>query len=79
MSIYVRLYVCVRLCTQGEIQLLRQLDHPNIVRYIDFFQGADSLHIILEYIENGSLHDIVSQYASPSSRSCSWSCSRARD
>jgi serine/threonine protein kinase len=32
------------------------------VRYIDFFQTQDSLHIILEFIENGSLHDIVAQY-----------------
>ncbi|KAK9469037.1 kinase-like domain-containing protein [Lipomyces arxii] len=38
-----------------EIDLLRALDHPNIVRYHGFVQSDDMLYIILEYCENGSL------------------------
>ncbi|KAK9320982.1 kinase-like domain-containing protein [Lipomyces orientalis] len=38
-----------------EIDLLRALDHPNIVRYHGFVKTDDILYIILEYCENGSL------------------------
>ncbi|KAK9329128.1 kinase-like domain-containing protein [Lipomyces starkeyi] len=38
-----------------EIDLLRALDHPNIVRYHGFVKTEDILYIILEYCENGSL------------------------
>ena len=37
-----------------EIDLLKNLDHPNIVKYRGFVKSADSLNIILEYCENGS-------------------------
>ncbi|KAK9370519.1 kinase-like domain-containing protein [Lipomyces kononenkoae] len=38
-----------------EIDLLRALDHPNIVRYHGFVKTEDILYIILEFCENGSL------------------------
>ncbi|ORY83111.1 hypothetical protein BCR37DRAFT_392469 [Protomyces lactucae-debilis] len=42
----------------GEIDLLKNLNHDNIVKYHCFYKGADSLYIILEYCENGSLQSI---------------------
>jgi serine/threonine protein kinase len=46
----------------SEIDLLKNLNHPNIVKYKGFEQDADSLHIILEYCENGSLQTILKKF-----------------
>jgi len=40
---------------EEEVSLLKKLDHPNIVKYIDTVKTKDDLHIVLEYMENGSL------------------------
>ncbi|KAK4104023.1 hypothetical protein N658DRAFT_419833, partial [Parathielavia hyrcaniae] len=45
-----------------EIDLLKNLHHDNIVKYIGFVKTADCLNIILEYCENGSLHSICKAY-----------------
>ena len=45
-----------------EIDLLKNLDHPNIVKYRGFFKTSDSLSIVLEYCENGSLHTISKKF-----------------
>ncbi|KAI2627271.1 cell division control protein [Hypomontagnella submonticulosa] len=47
---------------EAEIDLLKNLNHDNIVKYIGFVKSADSLNIILEYCENGSLHSICKAY-----------------
>ncbi|KAK2764027.1 hypothetical protein FQN54_009646 [Arachnomyces sp. PD_36] len=45
-----------------EIDLLKNLDHPNIVKYHGFVKSAETLSIILEYCENGSLHSISKNF-----------------
>lgn len=45
-----------------EIDLLKNLNHPNIVKYHGFVKTADNLYIILEYCENGSLHSICKNF-----------------
>ena len=45
-----------------EIDLLKNLDHPNIVKYHGFVKTAHSLNIVLEYCENGSLHSISKNF-----------------
>ncbi|BFZ61723.1 Protein kinase of the Mitotic Exit Network [Saitoella coloradoensis] len=45
-----------------EIDLLKNLDHPNIVQYHGFVKTSDYLYIILEYCENGSLHSICKNF-----------------
>ena len=45
-----------------EIDLLKNLDHPNIVKYRGFVKSSLSLNIILEYCENGSLHSISKNF-----------------
>lgn len=39
----------------GEIDLLKNLNHRNIVKYIGSFKTRSHLYIILEYMENGAL------------------------
>ncbi|KAG9018377.1 hypothetical protein FRB93_000080 [Tulasnella sp. JGI-2019a] len=38
-----------------EVELLKKLQHPSIVSYEGMVRDDDSLHIVLEYVENGSL------------------------
>mmetsp|Transcript_1064 Transcript_1064/g.3807 ORF Transcript_1064/g.3807 Transcript_1064/m.3807 type:complete len:1109 (+) Transcript_1064:54-3380(+) len=45
-----------------EIDLLKKLKHDNIVKYIGYSKTKDSLNIVLEYVENGSLQSIVSKF-----------------
>jgi serine/threonine protein kinase len=41
---------------------MKKLNHPNIVKYVDFIQTEDHLNIILEYIESGSLESIIRKF-----------------
>ena len=47
-----------------EILLLRDLNHPNIVKYIqaDLSPEKDSIDVVLEYVPGGSLKYILSTY-----------------
>ncbi|THV80633.1 hypothetical protein D6D29_06006 [Aureobasidium pullulans] len=45
-----------------EIDLLKNLNHANIVKYNGFVKSTESLYIILEYCENGSLHSICRNF-----------------
>ena len=47
---------------EREIELMKKLNHPNIVKYIDSVKSKGHLHIVLEYMENGSLRDLVKKY-----------------
>ncbi|KAK4046298.1 Protein kinase of the Mitotic Exit Network [Microbotryomycetes sp. JL201] len=46
----------------SEIDLLKKLDHPNIVQYRGFVKTPEHLYIILEYCENGSLQHITKKF-----------------
>ena len=46
----------------SEIDLLKNLNHPNIVKYKGSEKTRDYLYIILEYCENGSLHNICKRF-----------------
>lgn len=43
----------------GEIDLLKGLDHPNIVKYIGSFKTRTHLYIIMEFMEEGALSGII--------------------
>ncbi|KAJ1734562.1 Protein kinase of the Mitotic Exit Network [Coemansia biformis] len=46
-----------------EIDVLRDLNHHNIVKYIGYEQSDHELDIILEYCEGGSLQNILSKFS----------------
>lgn len=46
---------------EGEIRLLQNLKHPNIVQYVDALRSADFLNIVLEYMESGALSGLLSK------------------
>lgn len=45
----------------AEIELLRRLHHPNIVRFIEFFTESGKIYIVMERVGGQSLRDYVSQ------------------
>ena len=45
-----------------EIDLLKKLDHQNIVKYVDTVNSGHSLCIILEFIEGGSLEYLIKKF-----------------
>ncbi|XP_072042041.1 uncharacterized protein [Amphiura filiformis] len=49
----------------GEIQVMSQLSHKNIVKLIGFSQAGPMHVILMEYAPNGSLHDYLSDSSKP--------------
>lgn len=49
---------------EAEIDLMKKLNHPNIVKYVDTIRTQDYLHIVLEYMENGSLQHVLKKFGS---------------
>lgn len=46
-----------RFVREGE--LLRQLNHPNIVKMLDSIDHEDAHYLVMEYVTGGSLHDVL--------------------
>ncbi|OCH86506.1 Pkinase-domain-containing protein [Obba rivulosa] len=42
-----------------EITMMKLMDHPNIMRIYDVYEGEKELYLILEYIEGGELFDFL--------------------
>jgi len=42
-----------------EVQLLKAVDHPNIMKMIDYFEDEDYVHIVTEVCTGGELFDLV--------------------
>ncbi len=51
-----------------EGEALRQLDHPNIVKFLEAFQQEDQVILVMEYVSGGSLHDLLLQGRLPVDR-----------
>ena len=43
----------------NEIEILKNLDHPNIVKIFEFFIEADGYYIITEYCDGGELYQAI--------------------
>lgn len=48
---------------QREGELLRQLNHPNIVHLLDFVEEDDQHYMVLEFVGGGSLADLLRDYS----------------
>jgi NIMA (never in mitosis gene a)-related kinase 1/4/5 len=44
---------------ENEVYLLRVLVGPTIIRYYESFTEHDSINIIMEYAEGGSVYDVI--------------------
>jgi len=53
-----------RECIAGEIYIMKKCSHPNVVQCIDaFLIGNDELWLVMDFMENGSLTEILNQYS----------------
>jgi len=46
----------------GEIAMMKSFKHPNIVTYLDSYKQDEQLWVVMEYMEGGSLTEILDQY-----------------
>jgi tRNA A-37 threonylcarbamoyl transferase component Bud32 len=42
-----------------EIDIMRTCFHPNIIRFIDYFETCSTIYIVMEYAPGGDLHEYV--------------------
>eukprot|EP00698_Gefionella_okellyi_P021370 TRINITY_DN690_c0_g1_i1.p1 TRINITY_DN690_c0_g1~~TRINITY_DN690_c0_g1_i1.p1 ORF type:complete len:434 (+),score=35.95 TRINITY_DN690_c0_g1_i1:172-1473(+) len=47
---------------EDEVNLMRNLDHPCIVRYLGFERTDDAFNIFLEYVPGGSIANLVQKF-----------------
>jgi len=45
-----------------ELQLLQSLSHPHIVKFLSYHEVDDYLFFVMEYVENGSLHETMKKF-----------------
>ena len=44
---------------KSEVAIMRRLQHPNIVQFLDFFEEEKVLYIVIEYLSGGELFDRI--------------------
>ena len=42
-----------------EVQILKELDHPNIVKLYDFYEEEDFFYVVLEFVAGGELFERI--------------------
>lgn len=47
---------------QKEVDLLKRLSHPSVVKYEGLVRTENYLNIVMEYVENGSLHNTLAAF-----------------
>ena len=55
----------------SEARILREVDHPNVIRFVDIFETDAHLHLVMELVEGGELFDRLSNegaFAEPDAR-----------
>jgi len=45
----------------SEVQIMKRLNHPNIVKFLDYFQSNKSYYFITEYCQDGDLREYILQ------------------
>jgi serine/threonine protein kinase len=47
---------------KNEIELVRKLEHPNVVKVLGYIEQEGMFYCILEFIENGSLQSVMKKF-----------------
>ena len=48
----------------NEVNVLKEMDHPNIIRIFEFYEDEESYHIVTELWEGGELFDYLTELGS---------------
>ena len=48
---------------QREVDIMKRLNHPNIVRLVDFMKDANYIYVIMEYVGGGELFERLCEKA----------------
>ena len=43
----------------NELNILKTLDHPNIVKLFEIYEDEESIHLVMEYCSGGELFDYI--------------------
>ena len=46
----------------SEAQLLKNVSHPNIVKYYNYYEDNDNIYIIMEYLTGGTLQNFIDEH-----------------
>ena len=46
---------------EQEILIMRQIDHPHMVRLFEWYEDATRVYLVLDYLQGGSLKDVIVQ------------------
>ena len=46
---------------ETEIHILKELDHPNVVKMVDFFEDKKYLYVVMEYMIKGDMADFIQE------------------
>ena len=49
----------------NEISIMRQLNHPNIIRLVDLYKTTNHYYVIMEYCNGGALSQSLQKYGKP--------------
>ena len=47
---------------RNEIQALKQLNHPNLVAFLDVVEYNDMVHLIMEFCDGGGLRSLMEDH-----------------
>lgn len=45
----------------AELELLKKMDHPNIIKLYEVFENRERYHVVTEYCKGGSIIDFIKQ------------------
>lgn len=45
----------------NEIKVLKEVDHPNVINIVEYYESLNSLYIVTEYLDGGELFDKIEQ------------------
>lgn len=43
----------------NEVEILRSIDHPHVVKVFEYFEDAQRIFIVMEFLEGGELFDKI--------------------
>ena len=46
-----------------EIKILKKIDHPNIIKYMETYENKKYMYIVMEYCPGGELFEVIANKA----------------